>query len=63
MHSPRSDNSGESVLRRRAEKRNDRAAAHPLWRDFLAYHTSQEFFADIVRVGQRHSVTLSPPRP
>ena len=42
--------SGESVLRCPAEKAMADPQLSPLWRDFLAYHTSQEFFADIVRV-------------
>ena len=45
-----SSTSGETVLRCPAEKAMAQPQLSPLWRDFLAYHTSQRFFADIVRV-------------
>jgi hypothetical protein len=41
--------SGETVLRCPAAKAMADPQLSPLWRDFLAYHTSQDFFQDIVR--------------
>ena len=42
--------SGETVLRCPTTKALTEPKLTPLWRDFLTYHTSQEFFADITRV-------------